>query len=103
MASMLSFGPGVFAGGFFCAVETAMGSSMLRDRDLDQTIPDRDRTGIRQGGRPSNSGVYRSAVDRDGLPGDEVAVARGEKNERAEEVRRHLVAADGSALQHPLA
>src|SRR5260370_26792870 len=48
----------------------------------------------------SSSSIYRPTIDRDGLPGDEIAVARGEEDERPDEVLRDFVAADRPALNH---
>src|ERR1700736_2188771 len=49
------------------------------------------------------SGIHVAAVDRDGLAGDEVAVGRGEKDERAEEVLRMLVARQRARLHGAVA
>src|SRR6266852_5692364 len=49
------------------------------------------------------SGIHVAAVDRDGLAGDEVAVRRGEKYQRAEEVLRMLVALQRARLHGAVA
>src|SRR6266851_9687591 len=47
--------------------------------------------------------IHVAAVDRDGLAGDEIAVRRGEKYQRAEEVLRMLVALQRARLHGAVA
>src|SRR4051812_43396718 len=54
------------------------------------SVPARKTCGI--------SGVHRSAIDRDGLAGDEIAVHRSEENQSSQEVWRVGVALDRAAL-----
>src|SRR6516164_9772088 len=92
MASTLSFGPGAFAVAFFCAVETAMASSIWAFGCWFHYTKWR---GARQG-----SSIDRAAVDRDGLAGYEIALGRGEEHERADEVFRQLVAPQRPTRHH---
>src|SRR5262245_59436196 len=46
----------------------------------------------------TSSGVVGTAVDRQHLAGHEIAVAGGEKDQRAEQIFRIFVALDGAAL-----
>src|SRR5882724_299395 len=48
------------------------------------------------------SGIYGPTIDRDGLPGDEVALPRGKKNERAEKVFGIGIALERAALDRRL-
>src|SRR5689334_16996882 len=96
MASTLSLGPGFLAVGFLCAVETAMASSIRagngRTFDYSRCRPSRQRS--------SGLSINRPAVDRDGLAGDEIALGRGEEDERADQVLRQLVATQRPARDH---
>src|SRR5258708_20177490 len=53
--------------------------------------------------RAGISGVHVAAVDRERLPGDEIALRRCEKNKRAEQVLRMLVALERARLHGALA
>ena len=119
-ASMLCLGPGALLSARLVAVALAMALSLdrssglnrlqiriIQDRELvyNETIsPEKPgKSGIhtlpraaKAAGPPlaeaeGRSGIHIAAVDRDGLPGDEIAVGRSQENQRAQEVLGMLV------------
>src|SRR5215471_3494440 len=50
----------------------------------------------RRSARGRRLGIHVAAIDRDGLPGDEIAVGAGQENQGTEEILRKLVALYGA-------